>query len=567
MTEPRPTAPFGAVLELPAGTDWHTLDPEQVRAWVLEHRVLVLRGLAPLDKPSLPLAARRLGPLQAWSFGAVNVLEVDPDKENYLFTTSEVPLHWDGAFKREVPDFLMFRCVAAPGPEAGGGTVFVDAKGVWDAQPGAGRDQWRAARFRYSTERVVHYGGTIEAGLVAAHPVTGADTLRFAEPVDGLNPVAVEALHEGAPTVEDVARALADPKHRLVHHWRTGDVVLADNHALLHGREAFDADSPRELHRVNVLSGDRPWWRDWTDSLRIRRPEFMVAEIPILLIGLLWAAPDLHWLGTWPFWETLVVFFGLFHLGDMWNCLADRDLDALYKTSLSEAVYGLGPGRVRAQIAVTLGVVALGTLHLAWTTAQPWLVPLVAMGVVLGHQYSFPPLRFKARGLWQFLVLWVLIFVGPMLFVSGVLVPEPRADLYVLIGLYGAMAQSIVLVNTAEDYDEDVAAGLTTSAVALGRERALWASSVGVGGAGAGLLGVFARAVLTEAAAGPVWFVLGLWTSAWAWTTLEIGHLAWRVRHARDPDGELKRGAVKMPVWITVMAWLTLTVVGVRAWG
>ncbi|MCA9489497.1 MAG: TauD/TfdA family dioxygenase [Myxococcales bacterium] len=560
------SAPFGLRVTLAEGTRFDELAPDLVKGWLAEHRVVVIRGLAALDKRHLPLAARRLGPLQAWSFGAVNVLKVDPDKQNYLFTEGEVPLHWDGAFKGEIPSTLMFRCVEAPPDGAGGATVFVDGARVWEGLDEPTRQRWSRACFRYATERVVHYGGTFDADLVSRHPTTGATTLRFAEPVEGLNPVTVEALHEGSPTVAEVASALADPAIRLAHHWRVGDVLLADNHALLHGRDAFVAHAPRELHRVNVLDGARPWYRGLLDSVRIRRPEFMVAEVPILLFPLLWVAPDAAWLGRGAFWEATAVFFLLFHFGDMVNCLADRELDAVYKTTLSEAVFGLGVRNVAGQIAASAALALLLTTHLAWSAGRPWLVPLVVVGLVLGHQYSYGPLKLKSRGLWQIPTLWALIFVGPVLLTTGVVAGWPSPSLLALIGLYGAMAQLIILVNTAEDFDEDVAAGLHTSAIALGRKGAVWTSAIGVGLAGGGLFALFGATAMAEDWAGPTWWVLGLWTCAWSWSTLEIGHLAWRVQRARAPDAELKRGAAKMPVWITVVAWLTLGVVAARAW-
>lgn len=558
--------PFGLVVEVDENTSFEDLDAEQLRAWIAQHRVLVLRGLRPLKKRTMPLAARRLGPLQAWSFGAVNVLEVDRDKDNYLFTESAVPLHWDGAFKGEIPNYLMFHCLQAPPEGAGGETVFVDAVRLWADRAPEQRMGWEAARFRYTTDKVVHYGGSFEASLVAAHPLSGETTLRFAEPVRGLNPVAVEALHSGAPTVVELAEALADPRYRLLHAWQDGDVVLADNHGLLHGREAFERFAPRLLHRVNILDTARKPWQWLFDSIRIRRPEFMVAEVPINLLGLLWVAPAAAWLGTLAYWEATVAFFLLFHFGDMANCLADRDLDAVYKTSLSESVLGLGVANVTRQLWLT-GALALGlTTHLAWLTGRWWLLPLVLIGLAVGHQYSFGPLKLKSRGLLQIPTLWTIIFVGPMLLMSGVVHGLPTPSLLVLIGLYGALAQSIILVNTAEDYDEDEEAGLYTSALALGRTGAVWTSAIGVLLSGGGLLALFVSTGLAEEAPGPLWFALGLWVSAWAWSTLEIGHLAYRVQRAKQPDRVLKRGAAKMPVWITVMAWLTLAVVGVRAW-
>ena len=220
-----PLAPFGVVVELPAGTAFDALEPARVHAWVAEHKVVVLRGLAPMPKRALPLAFRRLGPLQAWSFGAVNELVVRPDATNYLYTPRAVPLHWDGAFAPRVPRYLCFQCVAAPPPDAGGETVFVDTARVWRLADDATRDRWRALRFRYRTERVVHYGGEIRAHVVARHPYTGETVLRFAEPVDDLNPVSVEA--DGLAPLDSAAQitalrcALGDPRAVLVHRWTT----------------------------------------------------------------------------------------------------------------------------------------------------------------------------------------------------------------------------------------------------------------------------------------------------------------------------------------------------------
>ena len=87
--------------------------------------------------------------------------------------------------------------------------------------------------------------------------------------------------------------------------------------------------------------------------LRIRRVEFRIAEIPILAIPLLILLRDTAPLKTFYLWEGVFIFFLLFAFGDMINCLADRDLDAVYKPHLSEAVYGLGVGFVKFQVIAT----------------------------------------------------------------------------------------------------------------------------------------------------------------------------------------------------------------------
>ena len=109
-------------------------------------------------------------------------------------------------------------------------------------------------------------------------------------------------------------------------------------------------------------------------------------------------------------------------------------------------------------------------------------------------------------------------------------------------------------------------AEIYTSAVALGSVQTETSAAL-IGFFGAGLFGLFALTFFWESVSGLPWFCLGLWTSAWAWSTLEIAHLAVVVRMAENPDAALKQGAKKMPIWLTVLAWLSLMVVVARALG
>jgi alpha-ketoglutarate-dependent taurine dioxygenase/4-hydroxybenzoate polyprenyltransferase len=527
--------------------------------------VLVLRGLAPFTRAALPLAARRLGPLQRWSFGSVNELKPDPDARNYLYTNRAVPLHWDGAFSAKVPRYLFFHCVAAP-EVSGGETVFVDTTRVWARADEASRDVWRALTFRYRTERVVHYGGSFAARVVARHPYTHETVLRFAEPVDDLNPVHVAADGlsplQSAATITALRAALADPAAVLRHAWQPGDVVVADNHALLHGRRAFAGGERRHILRVNVHGPERTARDAVADSLRIRRPEFMVAEVPILLIAARLVAGTSALL-TWHFAETVALFFLLFHFGDMINCLADRDLDAVYKTHLSEAVKGLGVRNVRWQLGCTAGGAVALAAHLSWVCRRPDVLALVAAGLALGAQYSVGPLRLKGAGLWQVAALWAVIFVGPMLLVARVLGASPTAALLTLIASYGAMQQGIVLVNTAEDLPEDREARVRTTAVALGLNGCLGLALALVAAGGAGTLGALAWLARGTHGARAVLLSLAPLGAAWAWVLWRVaGTLRSAAAGARSSEAAalaaVRPRARRMPLWITATAWSAL---------
>jgi alpha-ketoglutarate-dependent taurine dioxygenase/4-hydroxybenzoate polyprenyltransferase len=554
--------PFGLLVEVEAGSALGELDATQLVAWVDEHRVVLVRGLRRASKPELVAAARRLGPLQPWSFGAVHEVRPKSDPKNYLYTRRAVPLHWDGAFAPRVPRLLVFQCLATPPEGEGGETVFVDTTRVVAGADAATRDLWRSLTFAYRTERVAHYGGTFEARLLDVHPVTHQPVLRFAEPVDDVNPVRVDAVGldplASAGMITSLRAALEAPGATLAHAWREGDVLLADNHALLHGRRPFTGGGDRHLQRVNVLDDRRTWRDDVRDMVRIRRPEFMVAEIPILLVAALSVAPPGALLTT-RFAELIAVFFLLFHFGDMVNCLADRDLDAVYKTHLAEAVRGLGPRRVARQILWTATAAIALAAHLAWSTGRPELIALVAVGLALGHQYSFGPIRFKSRGVLQVAALVAVIFVGPMLLVSRTLadVVPPLAGFIA----YGAMQQGTIAINTAEDLPEDEEAGVRTSAVALGLRGIVTLSLLLVVVGGVGVLAWIGPVALERGAA---WAMAPLGV-AWLWVVRAIGRLWLRVRGAPRPEAlEAVRAAARwMPGWITATAWGTL----IAAWG
>ena len=64
----------------------------------------------------------------------------------------------------------------------------------------------------------------------------------------GVSPEELEAFHHS------LKQALYDPSNFYAHEWQAGDVVIADNFSLLHGREEFVSKSPRHIQRIHILS-------------------------------------------------------------------------------------------------------------------------------------------------------------------------------------------------------------------------------------------------------------------------------------------------------------------------
>jgi alpha-ketoglutarate-dependent taurine dioxygenase len=250
-----PLSPFGLVVISPA--DIATISVPFVRDLIEEHRVVIFRDFATLEGNAFPEFCARFGEILEWDFGAVNDLVVHDAARNYLYTNHAVPFHWDGAFAGTVPRYIFFHCDLAPGPGDGGETLFCDTTRVLEHASLEQLALWEQIVITYSTEKIVHYGGTFTSPVIAKHPINLARVLRYAEPVVDLNPVTLSiegiAEEDRSAFIDDMGRRLRDARCCYPHRWLAGDLVIADNHTLLHGRDAFRSGASRHIRRVNIV--------------------------------------------------------------------------------------------------------------------------------------------------------------------------------------------------------------------------------------------------------------------------------------------------------------------------
>ncbi len=287
----------------------------------------------------------------------------------------------------------------------------------------------------------------------------------------------------------------------------------------------------------------------------MRRPEFFRAELPILLVPAMLSATSLGALASVPFFEGVLLFFLLFNVGDMVNCWFDRDVDLHRKTHLAEAIARVGRGSLLAQIVISARIATALAVQLALTLDRPWLAPAGLLGAILGAGYTAPPLRLKSRGVVQLAAYVGLLFVAPMLMVAGVFSERPSVEVLLASLSFGAMQTGVLLVNTAEDLDEDEREGIRTVAVALGARGSI----------------VLARALVL---CGGVLLAIGLGSElGWAWRVAMVpllGVALWNTRwlHALATrlaplDEKGRREAIRaqgkhVPNRIEAGAWVAL---------
>ncbi|MEV5575221.1 FAD-dependent oxidoreductase [Spirillospora sp. NPDC052269] len=259
-------APFGVRLSPDGTTDLAGLPPEWLTNLLLREHLVLLRGFAGAPSADrFEAFARGLGPLVVWGDRPIVSVVAQAEPDDHVHDTGFMPIHWDGVYKPDTPDIQIFQCLKSAGTGASGGaTLFSDTTRVIANTAPDTVALWRTLVFRY--ERPLNDEMLSRTcPLVVEHPHTGEPTLRFSEPVpEGvhiLNPPRTTldrapADCDRAEAVQRIRDALYDPRHMYAHQWQVGDIVLADNRALLHTREPYPPGVERHLLRAHVRIGD-----------------------------------------------------------------------------------------------------------------------------------------------------------------------------------------------------------------------------------------------------------------------------------------------------------------------
>lgn len=255
--------PFGFIVEpVTSKDDIRNLSIPQLRILFEQEHLVVLRGFeAFAGKDDFVNYCETWGEISEWPFGKVLELIEQENPEDHIFDHNYVPLHWDGMYRPQVPELQIFHCVSAPGFKNGGRTTFSNTALALKRATKQDRELWSRATGVYHRKMSFYHSKT-KAPLVTGHPVRGFPVIRYCEPPKKNDASFINHPHFELLGIEDgevdglmtsLHEALYSPENFYAHEWESGDVVIADNYTLLHGREAFTSGSPRHIRRVHVL--------------------------------------------------------------------------------------------------------------------------------------------------------------------------------------------------------------------------------------------------------------------------------------------------------------------------
>jgi len=205
--------------------------------------------------------------------------------------------------------------------------------------------------------------------------------------------------------------------------------------------------------------------------LVISRAKIQIATIAHPTLGLFLAATqitDLH--------IFCLVFFILYMLLITFACnintYFDYEVDKKYKVDLANALVSLGKKPV--QILLITEVLLISPLIIVLIIYGFLIVGIIAiLGFLSSIIYSTTPFRLKKRGVLSAIPVIIGLYLFPVL--GGWLMVSPTFTIFIIIFMcgYTLINEGITLVNTAEDYDEDLSENIKTWAHFFGIKTTL----------------------------------------------------------------------------------------------
>lgn len=246
-----------------------------IRAAFEDHSLLVFHGQHMNDDQQIAFS-ERFGPLErtvasnparGTAFARQSNIDIEtgetipPDDRRMFYQKANMLWHADSTFKQ--PPSLCSVLSAREVPPQGGATEFASTRAVYEALPDDLRRDIADLEVEHDivySRRIVGFEFTEEEAadmpsarhpLVQVNPVTGRRSLLIgahAKAIVGWPEARSRAL------LDDLEARTTEPDNLYRHEWRSGDVVVWDNRALLHRATPYDDARHRRLMQRTTVS-------------------------------------------------------------------------------------------------------------------------------------------------------------------------------------------------------------------------------------------------------------------------------------------------------------------------
>lgn len=226
------------------------------------HGFYVLRGV-PTEPGTLGTVGRHLGNLIPTNFGEIFDVVTEVDPTDLAYTPIHLNAHSDGPYRKPVPGIQMLHCLV--NDTDGGVSTLVDGFGASQELSEADPEAYEAltqidVEFRYDmvSDVVINRSRIIEVDDTGRF-----EQIRFSHRLDYVTPAhpdELDAFYRGRRWLRD---RMNNPTNQVSFLLEPGDVMVMDNHRLLHGRTAFSATAGRRHLQGCYIDHDGPdaYWR------------------------------------------------------------------------------------------------------------------------------------------------------------------------------------------------------------------------------------------------------------------------------------------------------------------
>ncbi|NEO02760.1 MAG: DUF971 domain-containing protein [Moorea sp. SIO3I7] len=219
----------------------------------------------PTQKGELESFAQSFGPLLETNYGRVFEIVVDPEESQKSVANSQINLipHTDDAYQYAPPGIIFFHCLMANN-DGSGQSTFVDGFQIAEVLRQEDGEAF-ALLCRYEVPFRKYYSNRIDMRF--SSPVFSLDSggnlkeVRisnlFPAPLD----LPEEIIEPFYAAYRKLMQLYTDPKYCLKQGLQPGDLVMFDNHRILHGRTAIGIQNQRR--HLRYCSVDRDYFQSW----------------------------------------------------------------------------------------------------------------------------------------------------------------------------------------------------------------------------------------------------------------------------------------------------------------
>ncbi|AOY81281.1 TauD/TfdA family dioxygenase [Moorena producens JHB] len=219
----------------------------------------------PTQKGELESFAQSFGPLLETNYGRVFEIVVDPEESQKSVANSQINLipHTDDAYQYAPPGIIFFHCLIANN-DGSGQSTFVDGFKIAEVlrqQDGWGFDllcRYEVSFRKYYSDRIdmrfssplfcLDSGGNLKEVRISN---------LFPAPLD----LPEEIIEPFYAAYRKLMQLYTDPRYCLKQGLQPGDLVMFDNHRVLHGRTAIGINNQRR--HLRYCSVDRDYFQSW----------------------------------------------------------------------------------------------------------------------------------------------------------------------------------------------------------------------------------------------------------------------------------------------------------------